>query len=55
MITLLEDIKMLEVNFVMIEIIQKISVLLKIARILKQGYKRLLFFQKNNYFFFHDI
>ena len=48
MIALLEDIKMLEVNFVIIEIIQKISVLLKIARILKQRYNRLLFFQKNN-------
>ena len=48
MIALLEDIKMLEVNFVIIEIIQKMSVLLKIARILKQGYNRLLFFQKNN-------
>ena len=48
MIALLEDIKMLEVNFVIIEIIQKISVLLKTARILKQGYNRLLFFQKNN-------
>ena len=48
MIALLEDIKMLEVNFVIIEIIQKISVLFKIARILKQGYNRLLFFQKNN-------
>ena len=39
---LLEDIKMLQVNFIMIYIIHKIIVLLKITRILKR------LFNKNN-------
>ena len=54
---LLEEIKMTRVNFIMIYVIHKISVLLKITRILKLFLRRVIdvhsfFFKKNNYFFF---
>ena len=54
---LLEEIKMTRVNFIMIYVIRKISVLLKITRILKLFLRRVIdvhsfFFKKNNYFFF---
>ena len=54
---LLEEIKMTRVNFIMIYVIRKISVLLKITRILKLFLRRVIdvhssFFKKDNYFFF---
>ena len=54
---LLEEIKMTRVIFIMIYVIHKISVLLKITRILKLFLRRVIdvhsfFFKKNNYFFF---
>ena len=48
--------KMLQVNFIMIYIVHKISVLLKIARILKHFLGSIIdfyFFEQNN--FFHSI
>ena len=48
---LLEDMKMLQVNFIMIYIIHKILVLLKLIRILKSFLRRTIdfFFKKNNF------
>ena len=42
---LLEDIKMLQVNFIMIYIIHKMLVLLKIIRVLKQFFRKTIFSQ----------
>ena len=50
---LLEDIKMLQVNFSMIYIIHKILVLLKITRILKRFLRSIIdFFLKKKLIFF---
>ena len=48
---LLEDMKMLQVNFIMIYIIHKILVLLKFIRILKSFLRRTIdfFLKKNNF------
>ena len=49
---LLEDIKMLQVNFIIIYIIHKILVLLKITRILKHFLRSIIdfyFFKNNNF------
>ena len=47
---LIEDIKMLQVNFIMIYIIHKIFLLLKITRILKHFLSNIIdfYFLKNN-------
>ena len=57
---LLEEIKMTRVNFIMIYVIHKISVLLKITRILKLFLRRVIevhsfFFKKNKFFFSQHI
>ena len=57
---LLEEIKMTRVNFIMIYVIHKISVLLKITRILKLFLRRVIevhsfFFKKNKFFFSQNI
>ena len=51
---LLEDIKMLQVNLIIIYIIHKLSVLLKITRILKCFLRTIrdIYFLKKQYFFY---
>ena len=57
---LFDEMKMLQINFIMIRITYKISVLLKVTRILKalfKEYNRLLFFKKIYIFFttYNDV
>ena len=57
---LFDEMKMLQINFIMICITYKISVLLKVTRILKvlfKDYNRLLFFKKIYIFFttYNDV
>ena len=57
---LFDEMKMLQINFIMICITYKISVLLKVTRILKvlfKEYNRLLFFKKIYIFFttYNDV
>ena len=53
---LLEDIKMLQVNFIIIHIIHKILVLLKITRIFKRFWRIITDFRiLENKYFFHNI
>ena len=53
---LLEDIKKMQVNFIMIYIIHKILVLIKMTRILKCFLRSIIdFYSKNMNRFFHNI